>query len=492
MSMMTSSQQQFIEPARPDPQLIDVLHRGNDGHITFTDRNALGQFQSLFSVRAKRMLEVFPEFIERHIDADAFYTINSMWMSPRELATPSRHEPKLSMPKRSNKRLRWLTAAYVDLDCHKLGIKVGTIIGACINMQDSGIIPPASVFVRSGRGVWLFWLLHDDEAPDAPVRAWEETISTYRRIENKLVSMFNLLGADPQAKDPSRVTRVPGSLNRKSGTRVGYWVQLDEATRKPYAYRLDELAVRLGVRPTKYTPELRQTLDPKNPMYAERGKKGFRALHRSRLSKLMLLIGQRLTIQEGCRNHCALILTATLRGTGIDREKIDELVYRFGRTQCTPPMNDNEIATAIESGMKPGWKFTDYTIADWLRITPEESESPGIDWPAAGTRPLSEDTELRTSAERRTVRREIILQYIENPARVSREFPTVRELQALIERETGSTVSLHTIKGDLVKLGIKNPRAKQRSAELFTATDSGPQHWTHPPAAVRHRAAGTV
>jgi hypothetical protein len=284
-------------------------------------------------------------------------------------------------------------------------------------------------------------------------------------------------------------------LNRKSGTRVGYWVQLDEATRKPYAYRLDEFAVRLGVRPTKYTPELRQTLDPKNPMYAERGKKGFRALHRSRLSKLMLLIGQRLTIQEGCRNHCALILTATLRGTGIDREKIEELVYRFGRTQCTPPMNDSEIATAIESGMKPGWKFTNYTIADWLRITPEESESPGIGWPAAGTRPASEDTELRTSAERRTVRREIIRQFIENPARVGREFPTVRELLAVIERETGSTVSTGTISDDLDKLGIKNPRAKrppEGSAELFIATDSGPQHWTHPPAAVRHRAAGTV
>lgn len=494
MSMM-SSQQQFIEPARPDPQLIDVLHRGNDGHISFTDRNALGQFQSLFSCRAKGILEIFPQFIEPHIDADAFYTINAMWMSPREIATPSRHEPKLSMPMRRNSRLRWLTAAYVDLDCHKLGASVGQIIGTCIDMQDRGIIPPASVFVRSGRGVWLFWLLRDDEAADVPVRAWEETISTYRRIENKLVSMFNLLGADPKAKDPSRVTRVPGSLNRKSGTRVGYWVQLDEATRKPYAYRLDELAVRLGVRPTKYTPELRQTLDPKNPMYAERGKKGYRALHRSRLSKLMLLIGQRLTIQDGCRNHCALVLTATLRGTGIDREKIEELVYRFGRTQCTPPLDDSEIAAAIQSGMKPGWKFSDYTIADWLRITPEESASPGLDWPAAGTRPLSEDTELRTAAERRTVRREIIRQFVENPARVGREFPTVRQLLQVIERETGDTVSTHTIKGDLIAMGIKNPRAKkplERTGGLFPATVSESQHWTHPTTAVTNRAARAV
>jgi hypothetical protein len=491
MSMM-SSQQQFIEPARPDPLPIVELHRGNDGHIAFTRRNALGQFEPLFSVKASELPSMFPEFIAPHVDADSYYTINSMWLQPRERATPSRHEPRLSMPKWGSSRLRWLTATYVDLDCYKLGASVGQIIGACIDMQDRGITPPASMFVRSGRGVWLFWLLRDD-ATNAPVRAWPESISTYKRIERKLVDMFGTLGADAKAADTARVTRVPGSLNPKSGQRVGYWVQLDEASREPFVYRLDELAVRLGVRPTKYTPELRQTLDPKSGMYAERAKKGFAALHRGRLDKLTTLIALRGIISEGCRSHCAMLLASFMHGLKMDRDEIGQLLNKFGQYQCSPPMRQHEIDAAFKSANSQHWKFTDYTIADWLRITPEESELVG--WPAAGTRPTSEDTELRTSADRRTVRREIIRQFIENPARVSREFPTVRQLQALIERETGITVSTYTIKNDLASLGINNPRAKQPPegpAGLFPATDSGPQHWTHPPAAVRHRVARAV
>jgi len=53
------------------------------------------------------------------------------------------------------------------MDCHKLGIDTGTAIGSIIRAQDDGIIPPASVLIRSGRGVWAIWLLNgrDYKAP---------------------------------------------------------------------------------------------------------------------------------------------------------------------------------------------------------------------------------------------------------------------------------------------------------------------------------------
>ena len=37
----------------------------------------------------------------------------------------------------------------------------GKAIGAVIDAQDQGLIPPASVITRSGRGIWLLWLLQD-------------------------------------------------------------------------------------------------------------------------------------------------------------------------------------------------------------------------------------------------------------------------------------------------------------------------------------------
>lgn len=108
---------------------------------------------------------------------------------------------------------------------------------------------------------------------------------------------------------------------------------------------------------------------------------------------------------------------------------------------------------------------------------------------------MSEDTELRTSAERRTYRREIIRQFVENPARVGREFPTVRELQAVIEREMGQGASTATVKGDLVAMDIKNPRAKKRPAGpagLFVATSSEDQHGDNTRAGVMEQTARAV
>ena len=45
---------------------------------------------------------------------------------------------------------------------HQTGpLDFGYQFGQIITLQDEGIIPPASLVMRSGRGLWLFWLLAD-------------------------------------------------------------------------------------------------------------------------------------------------------------------------------------------------------------------------------------------------------------------------------------------------------------------------------------------
>ena len=45
--------------------------------------------------------------------------------------------------------------------------------------QDQGKIPPASIIVRSGRGMWVIWLLRDPKTPDRAQPAFPEKIDLY-------------------------------------------------------------------------------------------------------------------------------------------------------------------------------------------------------------------------------------------------------------------------------------------------------------------------
>jgi hypothetical protein len=73
-------------------------------------------------------------------------------------------------------------------------------------------IPPPSVIIDSGMGMYAKWYL---EAP-LPKKA----LSRWQLVQNTLCLKLMDFGADKRAKDPSRVLRVVGSTHRKSGRRV--------------------------------------------------------------------------------------------------------------------------------------------------------------------------------------------------------------------------------------------------------------------------------
>lgn len=442
----------FIEPSGPDARPIIELHRGSDGWIGFQRKRADGTFERLFNVRASELPELFPEFIAPYVDEESFFTLNAVHMSQRRQADRSTIEPSLPKAIWGASYLRHLTACYVDLDCYKLGITMGQAIGACIDAQDRGVFPPASLFTRSGRGVWLFWLLRDDDDPTQPVRAWPEKISTYRRIERALLGRFSTLGSDAKAANPAQITRVPGSIHRRAGRRVDYWLQLDK-DKRPYAYRLDELAVRMGVRPTRYTTGIAQAV---NPQGIERARRGYEALNRSRLDKLLRLIGDRGFIAEGCRNHAALLLACFLHKCGIKLPELTEVLYRFGMHQCRPALTEQEITDAIKKRKQYG-QFGDHTIGDWLLVTPAEAER--IGWPPKGSRPAEADTKLTTRADRRTTRRELLSQLIEGRGGA---VPTIDAMCGFIEERMGDKPSTWTVHRDLAALNISNPRRRGR------------------------------
>ncbi len=122
--------------------------------------------------------------------------------------------------------LKELKAQFIDLDTYKTGFTKEQIL---MNLEENYFnqsIPRPNFIVDSGRGLYLIWLLNS--VPSKALPLW-------KAIEEYLYSLLKPFGADRQALDPTRVLRVPGSINSKSNTIVKVIDQYD------YVYDLREI-----------------------------------------------------------------------------------------------------------------------------------------------------------------------------------------------------------------------------------------------------------
>ena len=107
------------------------------------------------------------------------------------------------------KLLRSLRAVFVDLDA------CSSVEHALATCRDVGL-PQPSYAVHSGRGVHLYWFLESTPAQALPV---------WQAIEREVIKKLAVLGADRVCSDCTRVLRLVGSINAKTGTEVlGYVV----------------------------------------------------------------------------------------------------------------------------------------------------------------------------------------------------------------------------------------------------------------------------
>jgi len=106
-----------------------------------------------------------------------------------------------------------LTSCYVDLDTYKLaglnGLHAEALGDLLLRHCDDARIPPPSVIVYSGRGLQAKWLL-EHPVPRAALPRWQA-------LQDELGSRLEPLGADLRALDASRVLRLVGTVNSRSG-----------------------------------------------------------------------------------------------------------------------------------------------------------------------------------------------------------------------------------------------------------------------------------
>lgn len=400
--------------------ILRLLHRDTDGFVTFHTTDG-GPYRSVLSARASDLGEALGKLTgERR---DLFFSVNGFFR-----------------PHRAETNLRYLNAVFLDLDVYRAGLTVGAALGQLVDLQDRGVIPDVSLFARSGRGLWAFWILTDVEGTGAPQRAFPEKLEFYRRIGAELKD--RLAAFAPDAKDAVRTARVPRSIHSGTGSRVSYWAQYNTAGDVP-TYTLRDLGAALGV------PE---SLKPKRPRAApsdpEKARKhaGWAGLYSKRLRQFNALRAMRGGFTEGCRNRAALLYVDLLRKNGFGRAEIGRQLELFGG-ECAPPLPACEQRTSVKSGMRLR-KITDQTIADWLDVTPDESAKLE-GWPPACRFGRVVDVKS-TRADRTAARRQLITFLVKC---AGGDVPSSRRMAEILA-EQGHTASARTVLFDYQALGF--------------------------------------
>lgn len=115
---------------------------------------------------------------------------------------------------RKLENLIYTTMFYSDLDIYHTEFKniskeelIEKVLSYCAEKN----IPAPNLIIYSGNGFYLKWLFSEK------CNKYEFTIDKYKIIQKIINQLFQFLGADSKALDASRVLRLPGSINSKTG-----------------------------------------------------------------------------------------------------------------------------------------------------------------------------------------------------------------------------------------------------------------------------------
>ncbi len=205
----------------------ELYHRAEDrGFFTLLWAEpdaAPGHRPPALKIQRAYRLDVLPQIIAA-LDPE-----RDTWISQAEFHKPNRRIVHL---------LR-LGLCFVDLDTYKTPHgenRPETLLGRFLGHCGDEDVPLPSLVIYSGRGLQAKWLL-ERPLPRAALPRWNA-------VQKELVARLEPFGADPGARDASRVLRLVDTVNTRSGERVRVlWVQrhAEDVRRYPFEWLAETL-----------------------------------------------------------------------------------------------------------------------------------------------------------------------------------------------------------------------------------------------------------
>lgn len=281
--------------------------------------------------------------------------------------------------------LKELSACYSDLDFYRVpalaGMRPMAVLDDVLAHLRKSSIPEPNLVVNSGRGLYLFWLV--DPVPRAALPRWNA-------IQNVLFEVLKPFGADPMARDATRVLRVPGTLNEKSQSHVetipigGKAWSFDDLAGEVLPMTREELAdlrVRQAAKASK---------SPARQIYTPHGFTEA-TLWEGRLTDLQTLRRLRWfgPLPDGHRDPWVFVGSVALTWFTYPPNIQGEITYLV--REAGVPWGDGKTKSKMHSVLRsvkqyergqtvsyagyefdPRFRFRNQTLLDWFEITPEE------------------------------------------------------------------------------------------------------------------------
>lgn len=249
---------------------------------------------------------------------------------------------------RETARLRQIRNIAIDIDQYNIGLTANEALDEIQALILRKIIPEPNLVLVS-RGIQLFYSIDRGASPDI---SW---LVGY--ITEQLISKLEHVGADGNAKDLSRVMRVPNSVNERNNSTVTPYIWNDEA------YTLQELQTYcrpLEIFSTRKKKRNNVIQLPINERLAL-----FYKTNHARLTDLHKLIELRSGDFTGMRNtflymysfHQSLVLNT-------QKDVINSVKNTFKQVYSTKdkPISNNELERTVKSAYKDAEKFFSHFV----------------------------------------------------------------------------------------------------------------------------------
>jgi len=232
-----------------------------------------------------------------------------------------------------------------------------------------GIEP--NMYINSGHGRYLVFSFNNINLSVPEMR------KLYQETVKKLIYQFKEFGADAKCCDITRVFRIPGNINPKTGEKA-YIVECFESR-----VTLSELATAVGICKGKTVSEKkRKSRKRKFEMYyPSLGKSRYTKANIQRDEDFNTLLELRNYDMEGYRNILFHLMSVNCFYLGMDEDSVREYLNGVNRSLVSPYDSlDAVIRYAkrnydrYEEDYEGTVKYTNRTIVDLLDITEEEQE----------------------------------------------------------------------------------------------------------------------
>ncbi len=144
------------------------------------------------------------------INSEEYKNKKDIYYTPNTFNSPIRREREY---------LWQLHRFYIDID-HKTGtepIDQFEVVGAVEQLVEEKKIPQPTEYINSGRGIHIYWDINNCHI--MLLDLWEKIENYLFNIIKELERSIKNISVDSRVKDPTRLLRLPGSINSKSNSK---------------------------------------------------------------------------------------------------------------------------------------------------------------------------------------------------------------------------------------------------------------------------------